>query len=52
MSDFRQSLRLDSEIIAAIDKSRQKDLRHLSRNSWIEEAIIEKLNNNKAMREK
>jgi metal-responsive CopG/Arc/MetJ family transcriptional regulator len=39
----RTSLRLNAELIARIDKARIKRIGVVSRNTWIEEAIQEKL---------
>jgi hypothetical protein len=39
----RQSLRLDPEVWAAIDTSRLRRAGSISRNTWITEAIAEKL---------
>lgn len=39
----RQSLRLDPAVWARIDRSRSRRAGKFSRNSWIAEAIIEKL---------
>lgn len=43
MSRFRQSIRLEQSVVEAIDSARGKDARHISRNDWIVEAILEKL---------
>ena len=39
----RQSLRLDPEIWTAIDRARLRRVGSISRNTWITEAIAEKL---------
>jgi len=39
----RQSLRLDQELMAAIDLARLRRPGNISRNTWITEAILEKL---------
>jgi metal-responsive CopG/Arc/MetJ family transcriptional regulator len=39
----RTSLRLDAEVVAMIDKARIKRVGVVSRNTWIAEAIQEKL---------
>jgi len=39
----RQSLRLDSEFWAAVDSARVRRAGSISRNTWITEAIAEKL---------
>lgn len=40
---IRQSLRLDPQLWAAIDVARQKRAGSVSRNTWITEAIMEKV---------
>jgi len=39
----RQSLRLDSEVWTAIDRARLRRAGSISRNTWINEAVAEKL---------
>jgi hypothetical protein len=39
----RQSLRLDAEVWTAIDRARLRRAGSISRNTWITEAIAEKL---------
>lgn len=42
-SSGRQSLRLAADVWTAIDASRQRRPGNVSRNSWIAEAVFEKL---------
>lgn len=44
MLDFRLTLRIESKMIQKIDHQRKKRVGVFSRNSWILEAIEEKLN--------
>jgi metal-responsive CopG/Arc/MetJ family transcriptional regulator len=46
-SRSRQSLRLDADVWSAIDEARVKRPGCVSRNSWISEAIAEKLKREK-----
>lgn len=42
-SDTRQSLRLPADICAALDAARTRRAGNVSRNTWIIEAVVEKL---------
>jgi hypothetical protein len=46
----RQSLRLDPEVWEDIDEQRTKRAGSVSRNTWITEAILEKLSRERASR--
>jgi hypothetical protein len=46
----RQSLRLDPQVWKAIDRIRAKRAGTVSRNTWISEAILEKLSREEAVR--
>jgi hypothetical protein len=39
----KQNLRLEPKIWAAIDRARQRRAGNISRNTWIAEAVLEKL---------
>lgn len=47
----RQSLRLDPKLWAAIDLARRGRPGNVSRNTWITEAILEKVNRDDAERD-
>ena len=47
----RQSLRLDPQLWAAIDVSRRGRPGNISRNTWITEAILEKVTRDEAGRD-
>jgi len=46
----RQSLRLEPNVWKAIDRIRAKRAGNVSRNTWISEAILEKLSRDEAAR--
>lgn len=45
---MRQSLRLPAELCARLDKARAKRAGKVSRNTWILEAVLEKLSRENA----
>ena len=47
----RQSLRLPPEVLTAIDGARSKRAGNVSRNTWITEAILEKIARERAERD-